>query len=41
MKNILLFGLLLLILGGAALYFGLIGKVIAKIFTPKKEKEIK
>lgn len=39
MKNILLFGLLLLVLGGGLLYFGIIGKVIKKIYTPKKEKK--
>lgn len=39
MKGILLFGLLILILGGGMLYFGIIGKIIAKIYTPKKKKD--
>lgn len=39
MKAILLFGLLLLLLGGAALYYGIIGKILGKIYTPKKKED--
>lgn len=39
MKSILLFGLLILVIGGGVLYFGIIGKVMKKIYTPKKEKK--
>lgn len=39
MKSILLFGLLILILGGGLLYFGIIGKMITKIYTPKKKED--
>lgn len=39
MKGILLFGLFLAITGAGLLYFGIIGKMITKIYTPKKKKE--
>lgn len=38
MKGILLLGLLLLVLGGALLYFGIVGKVLEKMFTKKEKK---
>lgn len=39
MKGLLILAVLIAILGAGALYFGIIGKVLAKIYTPKKEKK--